>query len=283
MFDVHEGAVFGKPLSDMPNLYALCLPCFGYLAWRLGHHSIWAFGMLATWGVLAFFRHIGFDFGNRYTFFVAFFAQFVVAEVMALGIFALLGPMPELRAERQSPGLDRPFLIGVLAVALVAWLPSPMLDQARKPKSQYGTLSTPLALLRQPSPLDEYYAQFAELRAHVSERDLVLFPFVRAAFDLSSITGAKVVSSPNAIKVPDRVARELGVKRFFDARASKEQRARLLSCYRPTKLVLPSDRFNLLAVLSAQFGPPTHQLTTYAVWEWSSWPTGTPPDCRRAT
>jgi hypothetical protein len=154
-------------------------------------------------------------------------------------------------------------------VALLAWLPSPKLKKARQ-TVEFGTLRSPLAILRSPSPLEAYYARFSELRPYLSDADLVLFPVSRDSFDLASITGVQVISSPNALQVPDRWARERDVAQFFDPTASPEERDEVITRHHPTKLVLPANRFRLLDELTQQYGPPLFQNPRYAVWDWSS-------------
>jgi hypothetical protein len=267
MWHVEEPHDFGYPLKDMPNLYAVSVPCYAYLILRLRRHAFWLVGMLASASALYVWREVGFSFGYRYSFFVAFFPQFVIAEVMTLGIYALLGPLTELGARRWS-WLDRPLAVLVLVGALVAWLPSPMLGAARQTKN-YGTLRSPFRILKLPSPLDQYYARFSELRPYLSEADLVLTPVSRDVFDLAAITGAQVISSPNALQVPDRWSRERDVAQFFDPTASPDEREEVVSRHHPTKLVVPADRFSLLDVLIEQYGPPLFRSETYALWDWS--------------
>ncbi len=266
MSNVKEGAGFGgSPFHDIPNLYALAIPCFAYLIARLRRHAFWLLGMLVTLLMLAIWNRIDFYFGYRYAFYAAFFAQFAVAEVLALGIFALLGPVTELSTERRWQRLDRPVVLALSLAALLAWLPSPMFAQARK-DTGFGRLLSPMALLRLQSPHDAYYRQFSEIRAQLSPSDLVLTPVTRAAFDLATITDSRVVSSPNALQVPDRFAKQRDVNRFFDKRASAAERAAVVRRHRPTKLVLPGNHRQLEGALTQQFGKATHEAGGFLVW-----------------
>src|SRR5690606_8591070 len=80
MSNVPEGSPFGAaPLADFPTAYALALPCFVYLAVRLRRHAFWLLALLATLAALQLWRHRGFTFGNRYSFFAASCAHFVIA------------------------------------------------------------------------------------------------------------------------------------------------------------------------------------------------------------
>jgi hypothetical protein len=267
MVGTKEPSQFGGwPFHDFPNLYALGLPCFAYLIWRLRRHAFWLAGMLATLCVLLLFRQLGFTFGNRYAFFAAFFVQFAVAEVMPLGIFGLVGPLSELPVDRRWANLDRVACAALVGVVLVAWLPSPMFTQVRA-QSGYGRLLSPAALLRLPSPEDEYYAQFASLQPFLARGDLVLTPITRSTFDLASVTGASVVLSPNALQVPDKVARQRDVARFFNRKSSAAERSAIVQRLTPTKLLLRKSDFALRGPLSAQFGPALYAGHDYALWQ----------------
>lgn len=267
MSKVNERSPFGRsPLRDFPNLYALALPCYAYLVYRLRRHAFWLLALAVTLAVLGVWRYVEFSFGNRYAFYAAFCAQFAVAEVLVLGLFALTGPLVELDPARPRPGLDRPLALFVLGAALVCWLPSPMRARAGE-EGQYGYLFTPLELVRQPSPHDAYYGQFADVRAHLSSDDLVLTPVSRSVFDLAAITGVQVICSPNAFQVPDYPARRAEVARFFDRRTTPAVRAEIIARRRPTKLLVPSGYFGLLGTLTRQFGEPVYRGAEHALWD----------------
>ena len=46
--------------------------------------------------------------------------------------------------------------------------------------------------------------------------DVVMMPLDHLAFDLAALSGARVVLSPFASRVPDAAAREAAVQAFFD-------------------------------------------------------------------
>jgi hypothetical protein len=267
MTGVQEGSVFGKsPFVDFPTLYALAVPCAAYLVWRFRRHQFWVLATVATLGALATWHVLDISFGNRYAFFAAFFAQFIVAEVMTLGIFALVGPLRELDEVRRWPWLDRPFVLVAFAVACLAWIPSPMIEQARK-KGVLGSLPSPRELAERPSPHDAYYRQFATIAPYVFRGDVVLTPVARTVFDLASITGARVASSPNALQVPDQNLRASDVGRFFGESTEPEVRANIARHYRATKVLLPSHLFRLADSIAATFGAPLYRDDAYAVWK----------------
>jgi hypothetical protein len=129
-------------------------------------------------------------------------AQDYVAEVLPPGLFALLGPLTELDAQRSQPSWHRPLTVLVLLAACVAWLPSPMRATARQ-REHYGRLPSLRSILRRPSAREAYYQQFTEVTAHVSPDDVVLMPTSRAVLDFASITGASAVATPLGMRVID--------------------------------------------------------------------------------
>ena len=203
-----EGAPFGaSPFIDFPNLYYLALPCAAYLVLRLRRHGFWLLGMVVTLGVLMLWRRLGIDYGNRYAFFGAFFAQFLLAEVMALGLLGLSRPLCELSAARRWPWLDRPLTLAVALGALSVWQPSPMWKEHGK------AVRPPWALLRAPSAHDVYYARFGALKPLLTGDDVVLAQSSDGlVFELAAITHAHFVSAPYMVRVPDQGQREADVQ-----------------------------------------------------------------------
>jgi hypothetical protein len=247
---------WGKaPLAEFPTLYALAAPCFAYVWWRLRRHGLWFVALVATLGAVWLLRQLGQLHGNRYAALAVFSAQFVVAEVVTLGIFALLGPLPELDPGRRFARLDRPLSIAVLAIVALSWLVSPMRATARQTE-EYGRLPSVRALLRRPSARDAYYRQFSDLAPHVNTADVVMMPVSRSVLDFASITGASVVATPLTMRVVDGNARFHAVRRFFDAKTNGETRVAIANQYGATKILLPSSAFFLLPALTETFGEP---------------------------
>lgn len=267
MQGVKEGSIFGaSPFIDFPNLYALAIPCFAYFCLRLRRHGMWLLGLVVTTLVLLVWRQLGVSYGNRYAFFAAFFAQLIVAETMALGISGLLGSPPELALVREASRLDRLFLSAVLLCAGVIWLPSPMLAAARQTQT-WGTLRSPRELLERAPQHELYYAQFSEVTPYISADDVVLMPVSRAVLDFASVTGASVISTPLAMRVPDGGARFRAVHRFFDPSTSPEARSAIARQYGgASKVLVPRRQFALLNDLTRSFGEPLYRGDAYAVF-----------------
>ena len=251
---IREPSPFGKaPFSDLLNLYCLALPCAAYLMLRLRRHGFWLLGLAATLAALMLWRWLGLDYGNRYAFFMAFFAQFMLAEVMALGLLAVFRPLVELSPSRASATLDRPAAILVLAATLVAWVPSPMW------KEHGSKVWSPVDLLKLSSPHDAYYAKFPELRRYLSRQDVLLMPSSHLVFDVASLTGARFVSAPYTVRVPDQHARARDVRVFFDPATAPAERLNIAQRSRATKVLVLNWQFNLIETLTQLFGPALYR------------------------
>jgi hypothetical protein len=77
-------------------------------------------------------------------------------------------------------------------------------------------------------------------------------PIEHVAWNVSSITGARVVASLFAYRVPDYPVRVRDVRRFFSRDAASTERAAILRRYGVTKVLLTasvSDRENDLVPL----------------------------------
>jgi hypothetical protein len=184
---------------------------------------------------------------------------------MTFGIYALLGPLPELPPARRWRKLDRPLLAAFFLVSCVAWLPSPMFARARQ-KKDWGTLSSVRAILRRASAHDWYYHQFDDVGASLSPADVVLMPVTRTVLDLASVTGASSVSTPLTLRVADNNQRFRDVARFFRLKTRLADRLAIARKYRATKVLVPSRFTPLVAELEQNFGPPLARGDSYTLF-----------------
>lgn len=254
---IKEGAPFGGfPWKEFPLTYAVGLVCLGYLWWRLRRHGFWIVSLVATLGALGIWHLIHFEFGDRYALFALFPLQFATAEVMAIGLYLVLG-LPSALPERAFRW-EKPAALAALAVICLSWLPSPMLETARQSKT-WGRMPSVASILGRPAQHDAYYQALTPLNPHLSEADIVLTPVSRAVFDLASVTGASVVASPNAWSVPDRVARVQAVNEFFAPKTSSSLRLEIARRWHATRVLVPRSHFHLLPVLMQTFGPELYR------------------------
>jgi hypothetical protein len=254
--DVAERSDLGRePFADQLDLYLVAIPCAAWLVTRARRHLFFVLGFAATAAALLLWRAIGVGFGNRYAFFMAFFAQFLVAEVATAGVLVLL----RAPAVGRSFWLDRAAPVALLLAAALAWIPSPMWKE--------NTLPSPLALWRRPSTHDAYYAQFGALPAQVRRDDVVLMAGWQRAFDFLAITGARVVSTRTLHRIPQTEARgqEMGV--LFSEDARPEARLAIIRKYCATRVLLPSDRARVVAALQAWLGTPMYRDGQYTMFD----------------
>ena len=83
-----------------------------------------------------------------------------------------------------------------------------------------------------------YYASLDGLTPRLRATDIVLMPQKPVAWDVASITGARVVISPYAYRVPDYAQRVADDERFLAAGTDAAVRRMILQRYGVSKIVL---------------------------------------------
>jgi hypothetical protein len=147
---------------------------------------------------------------------------------------------------------------------MVSWLPSPMLARAKQ-TSEWGSLRSPGNVLERPPQHDVYYQRFAMLKSHLGHEDVVVTPATRAVFDLAAVTGASVIASPNAHRVPDRHERTRAVAAFFHSSTKVDERQAIARRWRATHVLVPSSHFGLLPELARAFSEPLYRDEQFAL------------------
>lgn len=257
--DVAEPSTFGTaPFLEQRNLYLVALPCGAWLVLRVRQHRVWLWSFVATYAALWAWQLLGISFGNRYAFFMAFFAQFLVAETIAAGLLVLTGGQLSVRPAFSMSRDDKRFVLLSMLASILAALPSPMLEAAIRRESPVA-LQAPWKLLRQQPPDRLYYARYLGLASVLSADDIVMMPTSRDAFDIAAVTGARFVSAPGALRVSDLVQRFQAANLYFLPRTSAATRRQLLTRYDVTKVILPATHFTLLQRLTSELGPPVYK------------------------
>jgi hypothetical protein len=238
LLGIAEGSEFGAhPFRDMAGLYVLALPAAVFFLSRR-RHAFWVAGFGATFLALTAFRALGVEYGNRYAFFQAFFAQALVAELVGVAAVLLLG-----REDRLSEGLAigprlrvAILLFGAATLVLTATAPV-----AREERSAGRPLLTFRELAALPANRDQYYASLGDVGRRLGPGDVILMPVEHVAWTVSSITGARVVASLFAYRVPDFPARVRDINRFFTAGTDRALREEILRRYGVTKVLLTAS------------------------------------------
>lgn len=268
---VSEPSNFGaQPFQDFWTLYLLFVPIAVWVAYRLRSHLVWILCLVASYAALLIWRAMEVSFGNRYSFFMAFFAQFLLAEVLAIAILLALRAQVSLKVLLSARRPDKLLLVSLLPAALIMLLISPVWRQAFDPSSP-ARLQSPSALLAQASPHDAYYHSYPELRARLRSEDLIMMPTSRVAFDLAALTGARFVSAPGAIRADDVVERFRAATLFFRPGVSVAARAMLLARYRVTHVLVPANHAGLLPELARQLGRPLFRNAQFTLFDASRW------------
>jgi hypothetical protein len=249
---VAENPPFGRtPFADMANLYWLALAAVPWLALRRTGWSLLA-GFAATHLVLVIARGLHVDFGHRYAFFEAFFAQVAVAQVCAIGLASLLeGRWRSLGSPREALTHWAPiaFLVATISTALFS-------SETAQLRGASGAMLSPSALLEQPPSHDRYYALLGNIASHLSRGDRLMMHLERDAWDIASITGARAILSPYAFRVPDYAERVEDIERFFATSTSTIEAQEILERRRVTKILLTERHLDLAPAMERRYGPP---------------------------
>jgi len=256
---VVEPSTFGvHPFLEQRNLYLVALPCAAWLLLRTRQYRAWLWAFLTTYAALLAWQALGISFGNRYAFFMGFFAHFFVAEAVAAGVLVLTGAQWSLRPRLAIEADDKRLLVVLLLASLLAVIPSPMLAAAVGRDSPVA-LKAPWELIREAPPDVVYYENYVGLVPLLAPNDIVMMPTLRDAFDIGAQTGARFVSAPGALRASDLLQRFQAANTYFLPHASPTTRRRLLARYHATKVILPAAYFALFPRLTAELGPPLYQ------------------------
>ena len=242
-----ENAPFGaNPFSLIPAVYVLAL--FALLAWPSRVYAFWIAAFAATFGAWATYRLAGVQYGDRYVFFMAFFAQFIVADAVVAASRRVLSSEAAVRYK----GNRQRILSGAYVLLfLLAFFFSPSLapNLARQ-------LVNPRAFWTAPSAERAFYTEWEPLRAVLGPTDMVMMaPSPGASNDVPAVTGAAVVAVPFAFAVPDYADRMQSAQRFFAPGASADARIRELKRWNATKVIV-SRSLDLAPEMESLFGPP---------------------------
>ena len=195
---------------------------------------------LATVGALFTLEALGVSYAARFGLFAAFFAFALVAEGASFAFDALW----------RRPAASLSFL---LALGLTLALSPGLRAEARRGRPLLG----PLELYAAPMPADPIDEDAPALADALVASDVVMMPVDHLAFDLAALSGARVVLSPFASRVPDAAAREAAVKAFFDEGTSVTARQEILRRYEVSVVLAPRS------VSVGELGAPGAEIGAY--------------------
>lgn len=122
-------------------------------------------------------------------------------------------------------------------------------------------------LLSLPPTNPAYSAQLGEVGRRLNASDVVLMPVEHEAWNIASITGARVVASLFAYRVPDFPARVRDVTRFFAPGRSPAERVEILRRYGVTKVLLTQSVRGREAKLTLELGPPIARFRSLVLFD----------------
>jgi hypothetical protein len=263
LLSMPEGSEFGDhPFRDMAGLYALALPVAILFA-RLRKHLFWIAGFVATFLALQGLRTLGFDYANRYAFFQAFFVQSLVSDAAGLAAAVALGQTERLPEDvTVTPSLRA---LGAVYLAAILLLTATA-PTAREESRQGRPLLSFRELVSRPSTHDAYYAQLGEVGRRLNRSDVVMMPVEHQAWNVAAISGARVVASLFAYRVPDYSVRTRDVARFFSPGTTAAARRDIVARYGVTKILLTPKILDREHELASELGPPiarSHSLVLF--------------------
>lgn len=247
-----EGSAFGDhPFHDMARMYLLA----GVVAvWFLWHraHGFLVGGFVVTFAALQLFRALDYSYGNRFAFFQAFFAQAIVADGIAVGVLLVFHQEQRRVPDLAFGKIARAAFPAFAALAVVLSATAPIIRSEAKAGRPLLGIRTLLAN----TPADDaYYGSLDGLGSRVTRDDIVLMPVDTLAWDVASITGARVVVSLFAYRVTDYARRIEDVERFLSPGADLAIRRQILKRYNVSKILLTASYRSLTNELSS-FGTP---------------------------
>ncbi len=257
---VSENPPFGlgwAAITTFAGLYILALPSFYVLgAEKRGKLLILSF--LATATALILFKVVGLQFGYRYVFFMAFFAQVAVSEASAIGIHTMIRMIRDLKNKTRQSSFSSVAVSLIAICTLLAVLQAPLMKQSWFELNGTKRLSIP-ELWARPNSAEVFYAKFPELRNMLSKGDIVLIsPNDFLSYQIAVLTGARSVVVNLSPIVPDYKARKKAVSNFLTANTPWASRLLILEKYGVTNVLLSrrSKTLFLSDELEDQMGPP---------------------------
>jgi hypothetical protein len=244
---VVEAAPFGdRPFHFMLGAYTLGLIA-AIQAIKAGRHLFLIVAFIATTGAWAAFHLGGFDYGDRYVFFMAFFPQVMIADAASRAIDCVRRKTPSVNQTRFSR-IGAGMFLAVLGAAIFL---------APSMRGEWNNLMrSPYFLWRLPAAEEVFYKKWDPFRAALRPGDIVMMPYkdFEAAMYIAAVTGARMVAVAYSDDVPDFAVRKASTERFFSRGASAATRLNELKRWHANKIVLVAPALNLEPDMEALFG-----------------------------
>ena len=250
--NVNENAPFGAgwaPITSMGCLYMLAIPSF-FLLRSEKRGELLFYGFLATGSALILFKAIHLQYGDRYVFFMAFFAQVAVTEVTSIGLIKLtritmiIDERSLIKLRISTPWLT----ITAFTLLILFWFIG---SSALKNRSEINPL------WHQRNPANTYYSKIPELRQVLKHGNIVLIPSTDSlSYVMRVLTGAASVIVPFGFGAPDFDTRINDVNDFFTSNISTTKRYEIIHRYNVSHILLTSDSLYLQDKFKILFGSP---------------------------
>jgi hypothetical protein len=258
---VTENPPFGKgmnPVMTFASLYLLAVPSFCLiLQSKRGKLLLWSF--LATIFAFLFFKITNLQYGYRYVFFAAFFAQVAVSEVSAIGVLSALRTFKRSIKNRRLPSWASVFTCLVAILTFVAISNAPLMKGLTATLLSQNALNIK-ELLLQHDPAEAYYSMYTELHDTLGKDDIVLIhPGDNLSYQLAVLTGARSIVVEFGFLAPDYSKRKQAVNDFLSPATPWSERLAVIRTFGVTKVLLTrgSGTLGIGKELVEHLGPPT--------------------------
>jgi len=245
------------PLTAMATLYLLAIPSFALL-WRSENGRFLLSALLATAGALLLWRLLGLDFGSRYMFFAAFFAQVAVADAAGSGARRALDYVAQFRWRERGHTVRLLPWMTVTVLTLAALYQSDFLYRAWRDSTGQNTRGYGIGeLASAPNAADAFRAAYEDLAAMLDPGDTIIAsPDDNINYHVAALTGARAVAVRFALRVPDFARRKRDANRFFAGSTPPDQTKAILHKYRVDYIVLTADLLEHRRRFDADYGLP---------------------------
>lgn len=260
---VAENSRFGsRPFQVMPAVYMLGLVA-ALSTYRDAGCRFLAAGFIASLAAWALFRMIGFQFGDRYVFFMAFFPQALIAIFATRSLQLLVNTSIAAVLPTRFRRMTAVAYLVALALFLIN---APILRWEAR-----------LALSRSPDvwtamPSEQaYYIRYQVLPAILGPADIIMMPVSHDTYDVAAATGAKVVAVPFGFSVPDFRERQADVQRFFSKDTDTHDRVVVLRRWKANKVLLSGESLERVTEMTTALGDPIFNDGKWVIFDTARW------------
>lgn len=242
---IKEGTPFvGTPFAHIWPVYLLAalVACSGFAK----KYFFIVSGFLASLLVFLAGWAVGIEHSSRYVFFMEVFPQILLALYLQRELATDKGRLRRLASLAAT--------VLLLTGGGVLW--------------SFEGVRSPLYLLNRPFADSSYFSRWLMLKPYLSNRDRVLILHPEWSPQVFAATSARSFAGRWASYMADGQERLLAQSQFFNIESDNRRRNEIIKRYHITRVIVTTERKDLLAVVKSLIGEPVFQdefLTVFAV------------------